>query len=130
MTPMWKSDAKHVDVGEPTSFLDHAYLGCNQLECKPNETIIEHYTKMFESRISLGAKENWDGKNLTRKLWRDLTTWRVLPQKNHRAMLRTSQTRKWSNCTKFQALAWMIINSDRKNTNLLENCQKFARKLL
>ena len=55
---MWKM-MKNVNVGEPTSFLDHPYLGCNQLECKPNETIFEHYTKMFESRISLGAKENW-----------------------------------------------------------------------
>ena len=58
MTPMWKM-MQNVNIGEPTSFLDHAYLGCNQLDCKPNETIIEHYTMMFESRISFGAKENW-----------------------------------------------------------------------
>ena len=25
---------KFVDLGEPTSFLDHAYLGCIQFECK------------------------------------------------------------------------------------------------
>ena len=41
-----------VDIDEPTSFLDHVYLGCTQRECKPNETIIEQYKKMFESRIS------------------------------------------------------------------------------
>ena len=28
-------------------------------ECKPNETIIERYKKMFESRISAGATENY-----------------------------------------------------------------------
>ena len=39
------------------------------------------------------------------------------------------QTRKWSSFTKFQVLASMIINSSRKNSNQLENCQKFARKL-
>ena len=38
MTHMWKKLIKNVDLDEPTSFLDHAYfLGCTQLECKPNE---------------------------------------------------------------------------------------------
>ena len=50
MAPMWKKLTKNVDFHEPTSFLDHEYLGCSQRECKPNETIIEQYTKMFESR--------------------------------------------------------------------------------
>ena len=39
------------------------------------------------------------------------------------------QTRKWRNCTRSQALLWMIINSSKKNSNLSENCQKFAHKL-
>ena len=34
---MWKKLMKFVDPGEPTSFLDHASLGCIQLECKPSE---------------------------------------------------------------------------------------------
>ena len=34
-----------------------------------------------------------------------------------------------SNSTKFQVLAWMTINSSRKNLNQLENCQKFAHTL-
>ena len=46
-----------VDLGEPTSFLDHVYLGCTQGECKPNESVIEECRKMFESRISAGATE-------------------------------------------------------------------------
>ena len=37
----WKNLMNNVDIGEPTSFLDHVYLGCTQRECKPNETIIE-----------------------------------------------------------------------------------------
>ena len=28
--PMWKVLSKEVDLGEPTSFLDHVYLGCTQ----------------------------------------------------------------------------------------------------
>ena len=54
-------DGKKIDIGEPTSCLDHAYLGCTQRECKPNETIIEQYQKMFESRISAGATEKLPG---------------------------------------------------------------------
>ena len=29
--PMWKVLNKEVDLGEPTSFLDHVYLGCTQV---------------------------------------------------------------------------------------------------
>ena len=38
LIPMWKNWMKHVDLGEPTSFLDHVYLGCTQCECKPDES--------------------------------------------------------------------------------------------
>ena len=50
-----------VDLGKPTSFLDHVYLGCTQCLCKSNENSIEEYKKMFESRTSAGAteKEIW-----------------------------------------------------------------------
>ena len=61
LAPMWKKLMKNVDMDEPTSFLDHVYLGCTHRECKPNETIIEQYTKMFESRISAGAAEKFPG---------------------------------------------------------------------
>ena len=30
INPMWKVLNKEVDLGEPTSFLDHVYLGCKQ----------------------------------------------------------------------------------------------------
>ena len=30
INPMWKVPNKEVDLGEPTSFLDHVYLGCTQ----------------------------------------------------------------------------------------------------
>ena len=32
-------------------------MGCTQRECKPNESIIEEYRKMFESRISAGSTQ-------------------------------------------------------------------------
>ena len=32
--PMWKLLNKEVDLGEPTSFFDHVYLGCAQTHCE------------------------------------------------------------------------------------------------
>ena len=48
---------KDVDLGEPTSFRDHVYLGCTQRECKISNDIVASYRDMFESMISAGAKE-------------------------------------------------------------------------
>ena len=62
MAPTWKKLMKLVDLGEPTSFLDHVYLGSTQRECKPNEIIIEEHRKMFESRISAEATEKSPGR--------------------------------------------------------------------
>ena len=48
---------KDVDLGEPTSFLDHVYSGCTQRECQTSKDIVDNYRSMFESRISAGATE-------------------------------------------------------------------------
>ena len=55
--PMWKPLYKEVDLGEPTSFLDHVYLGCTQRKCEKSKDIVDNYRAMFESRISAGATE-------------------------------------------------------------------------
>ena len=49
---MWKVLNKEVDLGEPTSFLDHVYLGCTQRQFKINKNTVDNYRTMFESRIS------------------------------------------------------------------------------
>ena len=46
-----------VDLGEPTSFLDHVYLGCTQRKCEISKDIVDNYRTMFESRISAGGLE-------------------------------------------------------------------------
>ena len=69
---MTKKLMKNVDLDELTSFLDHVNLGCIQRECKPNESIIEEYTKMFESRISAGATEKltrWETSHAKTVAW-------------------------------------------------------------
>ena len=38
--PMWKGLNKEVDLGEPTSFLDHVYLVCTQRQCEISKDIL------------------------------------------------------------------------------------------
>ena len=53
LDPMWKLLNKEVDLGEPTSFLDHVYLDCTQRQCEKIKDIVDNYRTMFESRISV-----------------------------------------------------------------------------
>ena len=55
--PMWKVLNKEVDLGEPTSFLDHVYLGCTQRQCEISKDIVDNYRTMFESRFSAERTE-------------------------------------------------------------------------
>ena len=41
--PMWKVLNKEVDLGEPTSFLDHVYLVCTQRQCGVSKDIVDNY---------------------------------------------------------------------------------------
>ena len=52
--PMWKPLNKEVDLGEPTSFLDHENLGCTQRQSEISKDVVDNYRTMFESRISAG----------------------------------------------------------------------------
>ena len=68
--PMCKLLNKEVDLGEPTSFLDHVYLGCTQRQCEIRKDIVDNYRTMYESRISAGATENLPcSENLSISSW-------------------------------------------------------------
>ena len=57
-------------MGEPTSFLDHVYLGCTQRQCEISKDIVDNYGTMFESRIYAGATEKLPcSKNLSISSW-------------------------------------------------------------
>ena len=58
INPMWKVLNK-VDLGEPTSFFDHVFMGCTQRQCEIGKDIVDNYSTMFESRISAGATEKF-----------------------------------------------------------------------
>ena len=57
INPVWKVLNKEVDLGEPTSFLGHVYLGRTQRHYETGKHIVDNYRTMFESRISAGATE-------------------------------------------------------------------------
>ena len=40
--PIWKVLNKEVDLGEPTSFLDHVYLVCTQRHCEISKYIVDN----------------------------------------------------------------------------------------
>ena len=42
---------KEVDLGEPTSFLDHVHLEGTQRQCDMSKDIVDNYRTMFESTI-------------------------------------------------------------------------------
>ena len=70
LDPMWKVLKKEVDLGEPTSFLDHVFLGCTHRLCEISKDIVDNYRTMFESRISAGAIENLPcSENLSISSW-------------------------------------------------------------
>ena len=110
--PMWKVLNKEVDLGEPTSFLDHVYLGCTQRQCETSKDIVDNYRAMFESRISAGATEklpcsenirisswSYDMEGHAKNVWNDFVSW---------------QTRRFNNSTKYQPHALMTIISKKK----------------
>ena len=42
LDPMWKLLNKEVNLGEPTSFLDHVYLGCTQRPCEISKNTVDN----------------------------------------------------------------------------------------
>ena len=113
INPMWRVLDKEVDLGEPTSFLDHVYLGCIQRQCEISKDIVDNYRTMFESRISAGATEklpcsenlsisswSYDMEGQPRNVWNDVVSW---------------QTRRLNNSAKYLLHALMTIISNKKN---------------
>ena len=46
-----------VELGEPTSFLDHVYSGCTHRQCQISKDIVDNHRAMYESRISVGLNQ-------------------------------------------------------------------------
>ena len=125
--PMRQVLNKEVDLGEPTSFLDHVFLVCTQRQCEISKDIVDKYRTMFESRISAGATEKLPfSKNLCISSW-------PFDMEGHakKCVERYCELAKQrlNNSTKYLLHASMTIISKKKKQNLLENCHHYALKL-
>ena len=99
--PMLKVFSKEVDLGEPTSFFDHVYLGCTQRQREISKNIVDKYRTMFESRISAGGTEK-----LPFRQNHGLMIWRVMPR-NVWSDIVSWPTRRRSNSTTYLLLVSM-----------------------
>ena len=126
--PMWKVLNTQVDLGEPTSFLDHVCLGCIQRQCETCKDIIDSYRTSFECRLFAGTTDklpssetlsissrSYDREGHAKKC---VERYCELANKNYSTTL-----------LMYQRHAWMTINSKKKNWHLLVKCQKYALKL-
>ena len=99
---MWKVLNKEVDLEEPTSFLDHVYLGCTQRQCEISKDMVNNDRPMFESRISAGARKNYHAREICVFL-RGLVTWKVMPR-NVWHDVASWRTKRLKNSTKCQLM--------------------------
>ena len=113
--PMWKVLNKQVDLGEPTSFLHHVYLGCTQRQCEISKSTVDNYRTMFESRISAGG--------LPREITipdyifvflHDLMIWLVM-QRSVWNVIVSWQTKLLNNSTKYLLHALTVTIISEKN---------------
>ena len=111
--PMWKILMKDVDLGEPTSFLDHVYLGCTQRQCEISKDTVDNHRTMCESRISAGEQRNFHSPKILVFLHGRMTWW--VMQRSVWNDIVSYQTRRLNNSTKYQLHALMTITSKKKN---------------
>ena len=129
ISPTWKILMKGVDLGEPTSFLDHVYLGYTQRECQISKDMSIITEVCLNPEFLLALWKNYQNLKLQGNLrqtpflhgpmtWKDMRSnaWKDI------ANLRTKQL---SSCIKSQRHAWMTINSKKKKMDLLGNCPQF-----
>ena len=129
--PMWKVPVKEVDLGEPTSFKDHVYLGRTQRGCETSKDIVDKYIniKCWNPESLQGQKKNYlfQG-NLAQTSSHGPMVWKVM-QRNVCNDIASWQTQHPSNCTKSQHHALTTTNSRKKKWDLLESCQRFPHIL-
>ena len=120
MTPMWKKLMKNVDLGEPTSSLDHENRGCTQ-----RDFFEGIHTK--DVWITYFCWSNWRvtrvGKNLTQRRLRGPATWRRC-SKMCGEILRAAEQKSGAPLQSFKSLL------GRKNLNQLELSQESSQIVL
>ena len=110
--PMWKVLNKEVDLGEPTSFLDHVYLGCTQRQCEISKDIVTITEPCLNPDFPQEQLKNYHARTIYVSL-RGLMTWKVMP-KNVQNDIVSWQTERLNNSTKYLLHALMTTTSKKK----------------
>ena len=108
LDPMWKILMEEVDLGEPTSFLDHVYLGCTQRDCNTSKDIVDNY------RMSAGGVEKMP---YSEKSEANLLSWSYDMEGHAKKCVRDIghlKTNQFNNYTKSQLHVLTTINSKKK----------------
>ena len=131
--PMWKVLNKEVDLGEPTSFLDHVYLGCTQRQCEVSKDIMDNYRTMFESRIFSGWRREITIPSKSSYFLHGLMIWLVMQESVWNDIV-SWRTRRLSNSTKYLRHASMTTTSKEEETKsvgeLSNACSQIVLKCL
>ena len=64
INPTWKFLMKDVDLGEPTSFFDHVYLGCTQRQCEISKDIVDKYRSCLNHEFPQEQLKNYHGRKI------------------------------------------------------------------
>ena len=117
--PTWKILMDDVDLGEPTSFLDHhVYLGCTQRECQISKDIVANYRYVRiqdfcwsqRETTDQSFRETWCRNNIFLVLWHGRSREEMCGK-----ILRTCKwIKRLNNFSMSQHHAWMTINLKKK----------------
>ena len=112
-TYLENSDERRWYLEEPTSFLDHVYLGCTERECTiSNDTDkLQRYVRIQDFIWS--QRKTTDQSFREKQCLLGLLTWTVT-QRNVWKDIANLQIKRLNNDTKSQRHAWMAINWKKK----------------
>ena len=126
--PLWKILMKDVDLGEPTTFFDHVYLGCTQRECKTSKDIVDNYKDLFESRMSVGGIESL---LCSEKSEANISSWSYDMGHAKKCVERYCELANKTTQQVYKVATPCIDDHQfiSKKKDLLENCQRYAHTL-
>ena len=125
LAPMWKKWMKNVDIDEPTSFLDHVYLGMHSMNANRMKQSLNN-TKPFTYLCWSNTKITWMAQT-SRTKWHGPTRLKDMP-KNASSDTVSWQAWKCSTFARFRIHVWMITKSSRRNSNRI--CWRIVSSLL
>ena len=133
LDPMWKILLKDVDLGEPTSYLDHVYVGCTQRLCQISKETVDNYKSMFEIQNFCWCYGKIQKLKVQGNLWQTLylhgLVTRTVMRRNAWKDCANLRTKQLNSHTKSQHHALTTVNLRKKKWDLLENCHKYAPNL-